>query len=76
MDFYKAEVLRYLRNKRWNRVQLECLVEDWEGPALPLWEAALKGRMALMALFDPYLDEEDCKATADLICPVPERPLY
>jgi len=74
MDF-KSEIIRYLRNKRWNSAQLEDLVYEWEGPVLPLWNAALKGRVALMALFDPILSEEDCEVAADLICPIPEPPL-
>ena len=72
---YKEEVIRYLRTRRWNSAQLEDLVWDWEGPISMLFNAALQGRVALMSLFDPYLSDEDCEETANLICPVPEPEL-
>ena len=75
MNYYKVEVLKYLRNKRWNSYQLEQLVEDYEGCIIALSNAAIEGRIALMGLFDPYLCEEDCEVAADLICPLPEPPL-
>tara|TARA_Y100000310_G_scaffold335153_1_gene416496 strand:- start:608 stop:943 length:336 start_codon:yes stop_codon:yes gene_type:complete len=72
---YKREIIFYLRKQKWNSLELEELVESWEGPVVPLIDAALDGRISLMRFFNPELDNEYYKTAADIVCPIPDSPL-